>query len=186
MSQSNNNSPTLSSSAPTSSATAGFLNEKLSNACNALVLSDKVTYFGTPDEPTSLQWVHVGNTEVLVEEQADAIYLEAQQAVQTNPDTPLPEPLQSTVFSAVVHIPSEDYRLTSDGMWKGPTNATKTFADVKPSCTGEAPTHEVFSGDFEHVLKCLWNILDMVHTEGFNNSKGVLVSGMGGKCKIKF
>lgn len=186
MSHSTNSSPTHSSATPTSAATAGFLNEKLSNAHKALISSNKVTYLGTPDKPNGLQWVRIGKAKLLVKEQSATKYLEAQQAVQANPDAPLPETPQSAVLSAVVHIPAEDYWLTSDGMWKGSTDAVKTFADVKPSCTGEAPNHEVFLGDFENVLKHLQKILDMAHTEGFKNSKGILVNGMGGKPKIKF
>ena len=186
MSHSTDSSPTHSSATPTSAATTGFLNKKLSNAHKALVLSDKATYSGMPDKPRFLQWVHIGKAKLLVKEQSATKYLEAQQAVQANPDMPLPETPQSAVLSAVVHIPTEDYWLTSDGMWKGSTNAMKTFADVKPSCTGEAPTHEVFSGDFENVLKHLWKILDMACTKGFKNLKGILVNGMGGKPKIKF
>lgn len=186
MSHSTDSSPTCSSATPTSAATAGFLNEKLSNAHKALISSDKVTYLGTPDKPRGLQWVHIGKAELLVKEQSATKYLEAQQAVQADPDAPLLETLQSAVLSVVVHIPAEDYWLTSDGMWKGSTDATKTFADVKPSCTGKAPTHKVFSGDFENVLKHLRKILDMACTKGFKNSKGILVNGMGGKPKIKF
>lgn len=168
------------------SATAGFLNEKLRNAREALVLSDKAIYLGLPDKLSDLRWVRVGNADLLVTEESAAEYLEAQQALQADPGAPAPSAPKSAVLSAVVHIPAEDYWLTSDGMWKGPTDAAKTLADVKPSCTGQVPTHEVFSGDYANVLKHLKTILDMARTKGFQQSKGVLVNGLGGNPKIKF
>lgn len=187
MSSPTNSSPTRPTpSSPSVSATAGFLNEKLRNAREALVSSDKAIYLGVPDKLRDLRWVRVGNADLLVTEESAAEYLEAQQALQADPEAPAPGAPKSAVLSAVVHIPAEDYWLTSDGMWKGPTDAAKTFADVKPSCTGQAPTNEVFSGDFTNVLKHMRTILDLARTKGFQQSKGVLVNGFGGIPKIKF
>ena len=178
--------PTTPSSSYSVSATAGFLNKKLHNACEALVLSDKAIYLSLPDKLSDLWWVCVGNADLLITEESAAKYLEAQQALQADPRAPAPSVPKSNVLLAVVHIPAEDYWLTSDGMWKGPTDAAKMLADVKPSCTGQVPTHEVFSGDYANVLKHLKTILDMACTKGFQQSKGVLVNGLGSNPKIKF
>ena len=43
-----------------------------------------------------------------------------------------------------------------------------------------------FAGDFANVLKHLRTILNMAHTTGFQQSKGVLVNGLGSNPKIKF
>ncbi|SJL18667.1 uncharacterized protein ARMOST_22264 [Armillaria ostoyae] len=45
------------------------------------------------------------------------------------------------VLTAVCTLSREDYWFLSDAGWTGPTNITKSFADVKPSFTCEAPTN---------------------------------------------
>jgi hypothetical protein len=60
-------------------------------------------------------------------------------------------------------------------MWKGPTEATKSFADVKPTCMGQVPKHDVFADDFKTILKNVTDIIDLWCTECFKERRGVLM-----------
>ena len=103
----------------------------------------------------------------------------------TDPETPEPTAPAPAVLSAVVIIPSDDYWLTLCGMWKGPTEAARSFADVKPTCMGEAPKHEVFSDDFNVVIKNVGVLFEKAHMKGFKEFKGVIVKSSG-ESRLKF
>ena len=60
-------------------------------------------------------------------------------------------------------------------MWKGPTEAAKSFTDVKPTCMGQVPEHDIFADDFKTVLKNVTDIINMGCTEGFKERRGVLM-----------
>ncbi|KDR79172.1 hypothetical protein GALMADRAFT_1225905 [Galerina marginata CBS 339.88] len=96
----------------------------------------------------------------------------------------LPE-LVSAKLSVVVYITPEDYWLTSCGMWKKPTSGCRTFDKMKLSCTGVAPTHEVFQPDFGTAALNLRALLQKVANPAGPVS-GVLVRGEGDVEKIKF
>ena len=60
-------------------------------------------------------------------------------------------------------------------MWKGPTEAAKSFADVKLTCMGQVPTHDIFADDFKTVLKNVTDLIHMGRTEGFKERIEVLM-----------
>jgi hypothetical protein len=53
--------------------------------------------------------------------------------------------------------------------------ATKSFADVKPTCMGQVPENNVFADDFKTILKNVTDIIDMGCTEGFKERRGVFM-----------
>jgi len=75
----------------------------------------------------------------------------------------------------VVFITPEDYWLVSCGLWKGPTSGCLNFADMKLTCTGAAPMHEVFRSDFKCAFDNLRFLLEKATTPGFTKASGVLV-----------
>ena len=73
-----------------------------------------------------------------------------------------------------------------DAGWKGPTAAATSFADVKPSCTGQQLEHEVFVPDFAVVLRNIKDLLEKGHTKGFPEIKGIIIKSSTGASKLKF
>jgi hypothetical protein len=169
----------------TASAAAGFLAEKLENARIALV--EKGLYLGVPDVAAKVTWIRTGHADTLVTADAAAAFNEAHKSHASDPSAPKPSPPDPAIVSAVVFIPSEDYWLTSCGMWKEPTIAAASLADVKPTCTGQTPEHKVFADDFKILLKNVEAILEKRRTEGFKEMKGFLTkSALTGKTKLRF
>ena len=166
------------------SAAEGFLAEKLQNVRDALL--KKGLYLGTPHVSEKLVWDRDGNADRLVTAEAAAAASDALKTHASDPSAERPTVPEPAVLSAVVFIPKEDYWLTACGMWKGPTEATRTFADVKPTCTGQAPEHAVFADDFDVVLKNLDALMQKEKTDGFKAMKGLLINSMNGNRKIKF
>ncbi|KAK0461893.1 uncharacterized protein EV420DRAFT_1527819 [Desarmillaria tabescens] len=78
------------------------------------------------------------------------------------------------VLLAVFHITAQGCWVNSDGNWNGPTQYTKSLADMKLACTGAIPGSGVFRDDFEHVIENLESIRNMIASPG-NKKKGVLV-----------
>ena len=74
----------------------------------------------------------------------------------TENDPSLPE---VTILSAVVQINQDDFYLTSDGCYRGPSRFIKSLAQVKPSCSGGVPEAEPFNTDFTTTMDNLcWYI----------------------------
>lgn len=166
------------------SSPADFVTEKLQNAREALIA--KGLYLGSSGVLDAVTWERDGRADYLVTIEAAAAAATARKAHAADSEAPEPTAPEPAVLSAVVFIPSEDYWLTSCGMWKGPTEAARSFADVKPTCMGVAPQHEVFSGDFNVVMKNVGALFDRARTEGFKELKGVIVKSLAGELKLKF
>jgi hypothetical protein len=165
------------------STSTDFVTGKLQNAREALVA--KGLYLGSSGVLDAVTWERNGRADHLVTVEAAATAAATRKAYVADPEAPEPTAPAPAVLSAVVFVPSEDYWLTSCGMWKGPTEAARSFADVKPTCMGEAPEHEVFSGDFNVVIKNMGALFEKARTKGFKEIKGVIVKS-GDKSKLKF
>ena len=174
----------LSSPVLTSAATAGYLKEKMCNARTALL--EKGLYLGDTSIINQVSWVRIGKADRLVTNNAATEYRSACDLFAADPEAQAPPTPDPAVLSAVIFIPEEDYWLTSDAGWKGPTAAATSFADVKPSCTGQKPEHEVFAPDFVVVLRNVKDLLEKGRTKGFPEIKGVVVKSNTGASKLKF
>ncbi|KAF7984151.1 hypothetical protein HWV62_16808 [Athelia sp. TMB] len=161
-----------------------FLAEKLRNARDALIA--RGSYLGVTGVADGYRWERVGRTNKLVTAAAATAHREAQIEYAANPDSnPVPE-ISPAVLSAVVLITEDDFYMTSCGMWNGPTTAARTFADVKPTCTGAQPDHAVFANDFPAVCENITALMEKARTPGFKDVKGVKVNTGGSGIKIKF
>ena len=109
----------------------------------------------------SVEWVRDGNCHKLV----------------LKPDTPTsPEVApKMAVLSLVCAVSSEDFWMTADGGWKGPSAITKTFSAVKPSCTLEAPSIDVLRDDYVTGIGNLRWVQDQVAMHGVSKKQGLLV-----------
>ena len=170
--------------APTSTATAGYLKEKMHNACTALL--EKGLYLGDTSIVNDVSWVRIGKADCVVTNDAATQYQFACDLFAADAKAPAPATPDHAVLSAVIFIPEEDYWLTSDANWKCPTATATSFADVKPSCTGQAPEHEVFALDFAVVVRNIKDLLEKGHMKGFPETKGVVVKSSTGATKLKF
>ncbi|KAF8960312.1 hypothetical protein BDZ97DRAFT_1760783 [Flammula alnicola] len=70
--------------------------------------------------------------------------------------------VEQAIFSVVVQIDYDDCWLTPCRHWKGPTQFTKEFEDIKLTFQGERPNHEVFSQDFTAAIN---NIRELINTQ---------------------
>ncbi|KAG5634481.1 hypothetical protein H0H81_001803 [Sphagnurus paluster] len=135
-----------------------------------------------------LTWARVRHEETLVTKASLEALQAAQKAAQetdvegsTPPHIP---PLDVVNLSIVVEITTEDFWMTSCGLWKGPNRGCNAFSDMKLTCTGAKPTHAVFSPDYPTAIGNLKYLMDIAATEGFNNKKGLLAVGLSNEQKV--
>src|ERR1700722_6574947 len=167
-----------------STASEGYLTETLNNARKSLL--KKGLYLGVPGVMSRLEWHRVGKVHYLstAEDVKNALARNAE--LDPNAPSTEVEAPSYAVLSAVVFIPPEGYWLTSDGMWRGPENGF-AFSQVKPTCTGAAPRHPVFSDDFASVLSNMDNIMEDARTSSDTEMKGTIVKSRStGERKLKF
>ncbi|KAM6490060.1 hypothetical protein JOM56_014472 [Amanita muscaria] len=160
-----------------SSASEGYLTEKLGNARQALLASGY--YLGTPEPrwEDKVTWKRIGKAERLVSVEDDVIATAAYKAFEESDQLgKAPNPPDPVMLSAVVHVSEEDYWLTSCGMWRGDSPVARTLADVKPTCVGVAPVHAVFAEDFRLVLENVNNLMEM--SRAYDRRKGVIIGAL--------
>ncbi|PBL02738.1 hypothetical protein ARMGADRAFT_1159234 [Armillaria gallica] len=119
--------------------------------------SNRGIYIGNPSvlSTSSLQWLPMdGGGHVLA-------------------DTSRKEPSHAILLT-VLRISAQDCWVYPDGKWKGPTTYTKSLADLRLRCSGVIPVAGVFRDDFEHVIKNLEFIRNMIASPG-SKKRGVLV-----------
>jgi hypothetical protein len=176
---------------------AAHLREKFEQKRQALNVTG--LYLGDPTFRDSIDqrivWQRIGRGDRLVTKvSADALRAAQDglasraadgQAEDQEEQANLPE-LVPAKLSVVVLITPKDYWLDSCGLWKGPTSGCRNFADMKLTCTGAAPMHEVFRSDFKCAFDNLHFLLEKATTPGFTKASGVLVYGTGGVETIKF
>ena len=78
-------------------------------------------------------------------------------------------------LSAVVRITTEDFWMVPCGMWKGPTKACPTFADMKLTCTGDSSGEQIFKDDYDVAIDNLRWLMEKTETPGVDNKRGVLL-----------
>lgn len=83
-------------------------------------------------------------------------------------DTPPPKGAE---LSAIVRIDQDNFWLTSDGGYVGPTAICKEILEVKPSCSLSNPAVEPASSDFATVLQMLRVLTEECVTPGYSSGK---------------
>ena len=154
----------------------------LQTARDALV--KKGLYLGTPNVASQLAWQRIGNLHQYLATTKDVETASAHnEGLDPITEASLIDFPPYAVLSAIVFVPSEDYWLTSCGMWKPEHNYP--FANVRPTCTGQAPTQPIVSDDFSIVIQNMDAIIKS--TNGLPTFKGALVkSASTGNRKLKF
>ena len=149
-------------------------------------------YLGDPARNFKHQvvWKQVGNDKQLVASAVEQME-ETQLAVLTSepsagltsivPIDPLVEPV---LLSTIVFIDFDNCWLTPCGFWKGRTNATEKFEDIKLSFQGKAPPKEFLSQDFSTFIKNTKMLMDDASLGGANSS-GFLVTTKKGENAIQ-
>ena len=154
-------------------------------------LLDRGLYLGDPIlKHEAVIWKDIGNGECLVtkelsdfvdEAQADRA-APAQENAEDSEDTDSPS-LSPAVLSVVVHITSDEFRMTPCGNWKGPTSLCENFSDIKLSCTGNSPLDPPFNDDYTTALKNLTKLTE--ECARFKSQRGLFLEH-NGEQKIKF
>ena len=145
----------------------------LVDACDRLLTSG--TYLANPQFRDNVEWIRNGKSHKLVKKSSPT----NSAATDADGDSTTPTLPEMAILSIIVVISSEDFWLTSDAGWKGVTKFSKSFADVKPSCTAERPTFEGLSEDFDTAIQNLKWLQDQIATHGFHTKKGLLVGNAG-------
>ncbi|KAI5989036.1 hypothetical protein EDD15DRAFT_2286047 [Pisolithus albus] len=133
-----------SESQPTSSALLRCKNQ----------LSTSGYYLADDDVINNVRWIKQGHCDFLA-------------VNDSNNDTQR----EMAVLSAIVHISSNDYWLTSDGGYRKGSSITSRLCDVKPSCTVSEPSMPPVN-DFANVIKNLRAIVMKCATPGYKQGKG--------------
>ena len=92
--------------------------------------------------------------------------------------------LEPAVFSTIVLIDYDDCWLTPCGFWKGPTNTTKKFEDLKLSFLGKAPSKDFLSQDFSTIIQNSKSLMDETSINEAKKS-GFLVTTKKGENAIR-
>src|ERR1700722_5792420 len=145
-------------------------------------LIKKGLYLGSSDVSSQLVWQRNGKLHQYLATVEDVEKVSAHNEA-LDPITSQTQYPPYAILSAIVFIPSEDYWLTSCGMWKA--EHKYPFAKVKPTCTGQAPKHPVVSEDFRNVLSNMDILVN--RAKGSPSFKGALVNSPStGTRKLKF
>ncbi|KAF8836904.1 hypothetical protein BDN67DRAFT_983613 [Paxillus ammoniavirescens] len=129
-------------------------------------------YIGSRSIHQNVEWRHVGRCDKLVIKPPTTL---ASGTSTTRPETmaegeagyPSPPPekvLDDAVLSAVVQISSNDYWLTADAGYCGPSTVWPEYSNIKPSCTNERSDPEPFKSDFAEVHHVLFEPIDTTPT----------------------
>lgn len=104
----------------------------------------------------------------------------------SSPTSSLFDPTETevAVLSIIVEIGQDDFYLTSDGGYRGPSKFIKSLAHVKPSCSGGVPEAEPFNSDYTTAIDNLHWLLSEATTPGFKEKRGV-VTKLGNATRIK-
>jgi hypothetical protein len=154
-------------------------------------LVENSLYLGVPSIRESVTWTRSGRSDILVPTESlnefETAMATRQKALDNKDPSPppVPSPPEHALLSTVVLISENDYWLTSCGNWRGPTNACKTFADVKPSCVAEASKNSPFDVDFSAYIANLNYLFDLAVTPGFESKKGVIIPSAANTFKLK-
>ncbi len=122
--------------------------------------SNEGIYIGNPSGLSTykIEWLPIGDSDGYGHVLAD-----------TSHETP-----SHAILRAVLQISGEDCWVYPDGKWKGPTIYTTSLADMNLRCSGTIPRAGVFRDDFQHVIRNLESIRNMIASPG-RQKRGVLV-----------
>jgi hypothetical protein len=132
------------------------------------------TYLANPQFCDNVEWIHDSKAHKLVKKSTPTNGAATDADRDSAPTLP-----EMAILSVVMVISSKEFWLTPDAGWRGVTKFSKSFADVKPSCTGERPTFEGLSKDFDSAIQNLKWLQDQIVTHGFHTKKGLLVGNPG-------
>ena len=145
---------------------------------------DTIGYLADADIVGDFEWLSLGREVLLVTTETAAAY----KAVKADPKNrgrkvAPPEP---AVLKMIARISYSDCWLTPCGMWKAPTPAAQSFADVKLSCAAESVAEDpVLAADFAKVIENLNAIMQNGRTVGCDDWRGMLFSDESNNNKIK-
>lgn len=153
-------------------------------------------YLGDPARTFKYKvvWKRVGNGHKLVIKQSATAVIKAEEPQQGSDSdysadvtsmTQIDAFLEPVILSAIVFIDVDDCWLAPCGYWKGPTNATKKFEDLKLSFHGKAPTREFLSQDFSTIVQNAKSLMDDTNILGGAKSAGFLVTTKKGEIAIQ-
>lgn len=89
----------------------------------------------------------------------------------TENDSSLPEVAS---LSAIVQINQDNFYLTSDQSYCGPSRFIKSLAQVKPSCSGRVLKAKPFNSDFATTMDNLHWLIGKATTPGFTENCSVM------------
>jgi hypothetical protein len=133
-------------------------------------------------------WRRIGRGHCLVTKEWAETTAEAHTRIasqQTEEEENFEEGPDMATLSAVVKITTEDFWMMSCGMWKGPSEMTPSFQDIKLTCTGGIPDDEVFCADYKTVLDNARRLMTEVESNSFDGKRGFLIT-RGNTHKLKF
>ena len=153
-----------------------YTTQMVLSARNALI--ERGLYLGASDVSSQVSWQRNGKIHQYLATTEDVEKLSVH---SETPDTC--QPLPYAILSAIVFILSEDYWLTSCRMWK--PDHKYPFANVRPTCTSQAPMHPMLSDDFRNMLSNMDIIIKCMKCDP--SFKGALVTSPSTRVrKLKF
>ena len=157
-------------------------------------LVDSGIYLGISAVCENITWAKIGTAQKVV--YVEPIEAEAKSITSSCAPSPAPSGSPSSltendpslpevaILSAVVRISQDDFYLTSDGSYRGPSRFIKSLAQVKPSCSGGVPEAEPFNSDFATTMDNLRWLIGKATTPGFTEKRGV-TTGPNNALRIK-
>lgn len=127
-------------------------------------------YLAHPDFRDNVKWFRCGNADVLVERSSKEPVTPLQP--EDDPSDISPDPV---IISLVFQITPDDFFMTSDGGYQGPSKFVRSLVDVKPTCTGTLPSLEPFRADFSRVVDNIQWLEDEAATPTFELKRGFLI-----------
>jgi hypothetical protein len=125
-------------------------------------------YLSHPNIRNKVEWVRDGKGHKLVVKNTKPVDDDAEKS-----------PPEMALLSLITVISVDDFWMSPDAGWKGPTSFTKTLTDAKASCTGEKPKIDIFGDDFVTAITNLQWLQDQTATHGFAAKKGALIGQPG-------
>ncbi|KAG1858505.1 hypothetical protein F4604DRAFT_1684915 [Suillus subluteus] len=129
-------------------------------------LVDSGLYLGHSAFRDNIRWCRMGKADRLVVQ--NTLYVSG-----TN-DPASESALELAIISAVMQISSNDFYLTADTGYKGPSTICLEYSSIKPSCTNEQLDIKPFKADFDVVKNNLRWLQDVATTDGFILKHGLV------------
>ncbi|KAI5982437.1 hypothetical protein EDD15DRAFT_2377846 [Pisolithus albus] len=144
-------------------------------------------YLGDSSIIDSLHWVEFGRCHALTSISIPDCNADDETS-QTIPPVELraePSCPDHATLSAIVRIDRNDFWLTSDGGYQGPTALCKEILHVKPSCTLTDPACMPVSADFPAALETLRMLTEKCVTPGYSAGTSFFSTDAEGASRFK-